>query len=133
LTAYTYYARGFICHARDSASWADGGLVIEGTVDVGGGSSRNGAPERSTIARLIRTMSVPIVLGWLALTVITNMAVPPLETVGEAHTVSMNAKDAPSAVSMEKIGKTFQEFTSDSAAMVILEGEQPLGADAHHY
>jgi RND superfamily putative drug exporter len=100
---------------------------------VGGGSSRNRAPERSTIARLVRTLSVPIVLGWLALTVITNMAVPPLETVGEAHTVSMNAKDAPSAVSMEKIGKTFQEFTSDSAAMVILEGEQPLGADAHHY
>ena len=100
---------------------------------MGGGSSRNRAPERSKIARLIRTLSVPIVLGWLALTVITNIAVPPLETVGEAHTVSMNAKDAPSAVSMEKIGKTFQEFTSDSAAMVILEGEQPLGADAHHY
>jgi RND superfamily putative drug exporter len=89
--------------------------------------------ERSRIAQLIRTLAVPVVLGWLALTVITNVAVPPLEKVGEAHTVSMNAKDAPSAVSMEKIGKTFREFTSDSAAMVILEGEQPLGPDAHHY
>jgi RND superfamily putative drug exporter len=45
----------------------------------------------------------------------------------------MNAKDAPSMVSMRKIGSNFQEFDSDSAAMVILEGEQPLGADAHHY
>jgi RND superfamily putative drug exporter len=89
--------------------------------------------EHSRIAQLIRTLAVPIVLGWLALTVITNVAVPPLEKVGEAHTVSMNARDAPSTVSMEKIGRTFQEFTSDSAAMVILEGEQPLGADAHHY
>ena len=84
-------------------------MLIEGTVDVGGGS-RNRAPERSTIARPIRTLSVPIVLGWLALTVITNVSVPPLETVGEAHTVSMNANDAPSAVSMERIGTTFQEF-----------------------
>jgi RND superfamily putative drug exporter len=90
-------------------------------------------PERSKIAQLIRTLAVPVVLGWLALTVITNVAVPPLEKVGEAHTVSMNARDAPSTVSMEKVGRTFQEFTSDSAAMVILEGEQPLGADAHHY
>ena len=27
----------------------------------------------------------------------------------------------------------FQEFDSDSAAMVVLEGDQPLGADAHQY
>ncbi len=89
--------------------------------------------EPSKIARAIRRLAVPIVLGWLALTVITNVAVPTLEEVGEAHTVSMNAKDAPSAVSMEKIGRTFDEFKSDSNAMVILEGEQPLGPDAHTY
>jgi putative drug exporter of the RND superfamily len=27
----------------------------------------------------------------------------------------------------------FHEFDSDSAAMIVLEGDQPLGADAHHY
>jgi len=89
--------------------------------------------ERSKIAHFIRVLSVPIVLAWLALTVITNVAVPSLEEVGEAHTVSMNARDAPSMMSMEKIGQNFQEFSSDSSAMVILEGEQPLGPDAHHY
>ncbi|MCW2552316.1 MAG: Transport protein [Mycobacterium sp.] len=89
--------------------------------------------EPSKIARFIRVFAPLIVIGWLALTVISNVAVPSLEKVGEAHTVSMNAKDAPSAVSMEKIGRTFDEFKSDSAAMVILEGEQPLGADAHQY
>ena len=76
-------------------------------------------------------LSVPILLGWLALTVITNSIVPTLEKVGEAHTVGLNAKDAPSLVSMRKIGSNFQEFDSDSNAMVLLEGEQPLGADAH--
>ncbi|HYO02314.1 MAG TPA: MMPL family transporter [Mycobacterium sp.] len=89
--------------------------------------------EPSKIARFIRVFALPIVFGWLALTVITNVAVPTLEKVGEAHTVSMNAKDAPSMISMEKIGTTFDEFKSDSNAMIILEGDQPLGADAHRY
>ena len=90
-------------------------------------------PERSRIAYYIRRLAVPVLLGWLLLTVVTNVVVPPLETVGEAHTVSMNAKDAPSMMSMQKIGSTFHEFSSDSNAMIILEGDQPLGADAHHY
>ena len=87
----------------------------------------------SRISQLIRVLALPIVLGWLALTVLTNVLVPSLEVVGQQHTVSMNAKDAPSMMSMEKIGTTFDEFKSDSNAMIILEGEQPLGADAHHY
>ena len=97
------------------------------------GTSSDTRTEPSKVAHLIRILALPIILGWLALTVITNVAVPSLEEVGEAHTVSMNAKDAPSAVSMREIGSTFKEFKSDSAAMVILEGEQPLGADAHHF
>ncbi|MDP9165854.1 MAG: MMPL family transporter [Actinomycetota bacterium] len=87
----------------------------------------------SKLARFIRAFAPLILIGWLALTVLSNVAVPPLEKVGEAHTVSMNAKDAPSMLSMEQIGRTFDEFRSDSNAMVILEGDQPLGADAHHY
>ena len=89
--------------------------------------------EPSRIARLIRRLALPILLGWLALTILTNVFVPSLEKVGEAHTVSMNAKDAPSALSMQKIGTEFDEFSSDSNAMVILEGDQPLGPDAHRY
>ena len=33
----------------------------------------------------------------------------------------------------KRIGKVFDEFDSDSSAMIVLEGDQPLGADAHHY
>ncbi len=78
-------------------------------------------------------LAVPIVLGWMALTVITTVFVPSLEKVGEAQAVSMNAHDAPAFVAMQRIGANFQEFDSDSNAMVILEGEQPLGDEAHHY
>ncbi len=78
-------------------------------------------------------LAVPIVLGWMVLTVITTVFVPSLEKVGEAQAVSMNAHDAPAFVAMQRIGANFEEFDSDSNAMVILEGDQPLGDEAHHY
>ncbi|MFV1365701.1 MMPL family transporter [Mycolicibacterium elephantis] len=89
--------------------------------------------ERSRIAHTIRRLAVPIVLGWIALTVLTNVAVPSLEEVGEANTVSMNAHDAPSFIAMKRVGSDFGEFDSDSNAMVVLEGDKPLGSDAHRY
>src|SRR5690625_2614482 len=45
----------------------------------------------------------------------------------------MSPMDAPSMISMMRIGKTFEEFKSDSSAMVVLEGDQPLGDQAHAY
>ncbi|VEG43906.1 Transport protein [Mycolicibacterium flavescens] len=89
--------------------------------------------ERSRIAHAIRVLSVPIIIGWLVLTAVTNVFVPSLEKVGEANTVSMNAHDAPAFIAMQRIGANFQEFDSDSNAMVILEGDKPLGAQAHRY
>ncbi len=88
---------------------------------------------RSKLARFIRVMAVPIVLAWLALTVVTNVLLPSLEKVGADHTVSMNPTEAPSYLSMKKIGENFEEFDSDSSAMIVLESDQPLGADAHRY
>jgi RND superfamily putative drug exporter len=85
------------------------------------------------IPRFIRLFSVPILLGWLALTVIVNVVVPQLEVVGEAHAVSLAPNDAPSLQAMVRIGKDFKEFDSNSSAMVVLEGDQPLGDAAHKY
>ena len=85
------------------------------------------------IPRFIRLFSVPIFLGWIAIVVIVNIVVPQLEVVGEAHAVSLAPRDAPSLQAMQRIGKTFQEFDSNSAAMVVLEGDQPLGDAAHKY
>ncbi|MDT5107803.1 MAG: putative drug exporter of the superfamily, partial [Mycobacterium sp.] len=33
----------------------------------------------------------------------------------------------------KRVGQVFEEFKSDSAAMIVLEGEQPLGDDAHRF
>ena len=96
-------------------------------------SSTGGGQSRSKIAHLIRILAVPIVLGWIALNVVTNVFVPPLEKVGEANTVGLVPKDGPAMIAMKRIGANFKEFDSDSTAMVVLEGDQPLGDDAHHY
>src|ERR1700741_3908610 len=103
-----------------------------------GMSTRHSLPpdpkqRRPVIARVIRWLSVPIILGWLALTVVVNVVAPPLEEVGAAHSVAMTAKDAPSTIAMMRIGKNFQQFDSDTTAMVLLEGQDKLGDDAHRF
>ena len=89
--------------------------------------------EPSRVAHLIRVLCVPILLVWVAVAALTNIAAPQLEVVGAERSVSMNAADSPSIKAMRHIGQTFEEFDSDSAAMIVLEGDQPLGADAHRY
>ena len=81
----------------------------------------------------LRRYSVLVALFWLALAVVTNVFVPQLETVAEAHNVSLSPQDAPSLQASKHIGQKFEEFDSDSSAMIVLEGDQPLGADAHRY
>ena len=76
---------------------------------------------------------MPIVLFWVVVAGLTNALVPQLEAVGEEHNVALSSPDSPSLQAFQRIGKVFQEFDSDSAAMVVLEGDQPLGADAHKY
>jgi RND superfamily putative drug exporter len=85
------------------------------------------------LAHMLRLVSVPMLLFWLGLTAALNIFVPPLEKVAQAHTVSMSPADAPSVRAMKHVGRDFQEFDSDSSAMVLLESDQPLGDDAHHY
>ncbi|HTF10794.1 MAG TPA: MMPL family transporter, partial [Asanoa sp.] len=84
-------------------------------------------------AKTIRWLCVPIVLFWLAVAALTNVLMPQLEVVGEAHNVALSSPDSPSLQAFKRIGEKFGEFNSDSAAMVVLEGDQPLGADAHRY
>jgi RND superfamily putative drug exporter len=86
-----------------------------------------------TVAKTIRWLSVPIVLFWLVVAAATNVFVPQLEVVGEAHNVALSSPDAPSLQAFKRIGQVFHEFDSDSAAMIVLEGDQPLGADAHRF
>jgi RND superfamily putative drug exporter len=85
------------------------------------------------LPRMIHRLALPIVLAWLALVFVTNTVAPQLEEVAKNHSVSMSPKDAPSFQSMMRVGSTFKEFNSDNSAMIVIEGDKPLGAEAHHY
>jgi putative drug exporter of the RND superfamily len=94
-------------------------------------SDRNAS--RHYVPRMLLRFSVPIAAFWLAMAVVTNVFVPQLEKVAQAHNVSLSPQDAPALQASKRIGKMFKQFDSDSAAMIVLEGDQPLGADAHYY
>jgi putative drug exporter of the RND superfamily len=88
---------------------------------------------RPFVARAIRRLSVPIILAWLAITVAVSIGVPSLEQVEKEHSVSETPNDAPSFKAMNRMVQDFKEANSESVAMVVLEGQQPLGDDAHRY
>jgi RND superfamily putative drug exporter len=90
-------------------------------------------PRPSSVARTIRRLAPFIILAWAALTLTVTFAVPPLEQVGEEHSVPLAPQDAPSVRAMMSMGKAFEESDSDSFAMIVLEGQQPLGDDARTY
>jgi putative drug exporter of the RND superfamily len=85
------------------------------------------------VPHTIRRLSVPILLFWIALAAITNIAVPQLEEVGKTHNVALNSPDAPALKAIKRIGQVFHEFDTDSSAMIVLEGDKPLAADAHKF
>ena len=92
-----------------------------------------GPTKTDAVAKWIRRLCIPIVIFWVAVAGLSNALVPQLEVVGEEHNVALSSPDSPSLQAFQRIGKVFHEFDSDSAAMVVLEGNQPLGASAHQY
>ncbi|MDZ4265904.1 MAG: RND family transporter [Mycobacterium sp.] len=89
--------------------------------------------EPTPVARWIRRLAIPIVLGWLLLVVALNVVVPQLEVVASQNAVSMSPSDAPSMQAMSDMGRLFGESDSDSIAMLVLESDEPLGDDARDY
>ncbi|MDT5287130.1 MAG: putative drug exporter of the superfamily [Mycobacterium sp.] len=90
-------------------------------------------PKRPFFPHLLRILAVPIVLFWVFVAVVVNVVAPQLEVVGELHSAPMAPEDAPSMKAMKLMGGNFQEFNSNSTIMVVIEGQQPLGPDAHDY
>jgi RND superfamily putative drug exporter len=85
------------------------------------------------VARTIRRFSVPIILAWLAIAFIVGAGVPSLEQVEKERSVSLTPSDAPAFKAAKRLGEDFQESDSGSVAMIVLEGQHPLGDDAHRY
>ncbi|MDT5015145.1 MAG: putative drug exporter of the superfamily, partial [Mycobacterium sp.] len=89
--------------------------------------------KRPVMAHSLRILAVPILLFWIVIAVLVNVIAPQLEVVGENHSAPMAPMDAPSMVAMKRMGANFKEFDSNSTVMVVIEGQQPLGPDAHAY
>ncbi|WP_145013710.1 RND family transporter [Mycobacterium marseillense] len=85
------------------------------------------------LARNIRRFSALIIMGWVALTLLVTFGVPRLEIVGQQHSVPLAPQDAPAVQAMQRMGKDFKESDSDSFAMLVIEGQQQLGDQAHAY
>jgi RND superfamily putative drug exporter len=85
------------------------------------------------IARTIHRFSALIILAWLAIAVVVTVAVPPLEVVEQSHSISLSPQDAPAIRAMTRMGKTFEESNTESMAVLLIEGDQPLGDDAHKF
>jgi RND superfamily putative drug exporter len=85
------------------------------------------------VARTIHRLAVPVILAWLAITVIVTIGVPSLEQVEKEHSVSEAPKDAPSFKAMGRMVADFKQANSENVAMVVLEAQQSLGADARRY
>nr|WP_081290419.1 MMPL family transporter [Mycobacterium asiaticum] len=90
-------------------------------------------PTSPRFAHAVYKFAGLIVLAWVGLIVVLSIFVPSLDVVGKEHTVSMSPKEAASMQAMMRVGKVFNEFHSDSSIMIVLEGDNPLGDDAHHY
>jgi RND superfamily putative drug exporter len=89
--------------------------------------------ERPRVARTIHRFSLLIILAWFAIAVGLSIVVPPLEQVEREHSVALSAPDSPAFKAAKRIGEAFQESESGGLAVIVLEGQQPLGDDSHRY
>ncbi|OBG29399.1 hypothetical protein A5672_03045, partial [Mycobacterium alsense] len=85
---------------------------------------------------------MPIILAWLAIIGFLIVCVPSLEQVESERSVSLNPTDAPSVKASQRMNEDFKssdqsgrsgQSDSGSLATIVLEGQQPLGDDAHRY
>ncbi|MFV0493957.1 RND family transporter [Mycobacterium sp.] len=91
-------------------------------------------PKRPRIAKLLRVLTIPIILFWIAVAVGTSVLVPSLEDSTKANAGAMVPTDAPSSRAAVRIGKAFTETHYTSVAVVLLETHgRKLGEQDHRY
>jgi RND superfamily putative drug exporter len=90
--------------------------------------------KRPRVARLLRTLAVPVVLFWVVAAALTNVLLPSLEATTEANAGALVPRDSPSAQAAVIQGKAFHESDYTSAAVVVLETRgRRLGDQDHRY
>ncbi|CPR08167.1 Mmp14a protein [Mycobacterium bohemicum DSM 44277] len=97
---------------------------------------------RPLVARTIRRLSVLVILAWLAVIGFLIFCVPSLEQVESERSVSLSPSDAPSITAAKRLNEDFKgsdqpgrsdQSNSGGVAAIVLEGQQPLGDDAHQF
>lgn len=88
---------------------------------------------RPFIARTVRLLAIPIIVFWGLIAVTTNTFIPKVEDVAAELAGPMIPTYAPSQAAMLHIGEKFQESTSTSLTMVVLEADHPLNDADHRY
>ncbi|PRC45071.1 MMPL family RND transporter, partial [Mycobacterium sp. ITM-2017-0098] len=88
---------------------------------------------RPFVARTIHRFSLVVILGWLGIIVALSVLVPSLEEVEQKHSVNLNPVDAPSLQASERMADAFESPETGGQVMIVLEGEEPLGDQAHQY
>ncbi|MGV9797060.1 MMPL/RND family transporter [Mycobacterium sp. NPDC003449] len=96
-------------------------------------AKNNNRGHRPYFAHALRILAIPVILFWIAFAVVVNVIAPQLEVVGELHSAPMAPEDAPSMRAMKRMGANFKEFDSNSTVMIVVEGQNALGPDAHKY
>lgn len=89
--------------------------------------------KRPFFARTVRLLALPIIVFWGLVAVTTNTFIPKVEDVAAELAGPMIPTYAPSQVAMLHIGEKFQESTSTSLTMVVLEADHPLDEQDHRY
>ncbi|MFI6047391.1 RND family transporter [Nocardia sp. NPDC051321] len=90
-------------------------------------------PGRPLLARLLYLFSLPIIAVWLLVAGGLNLFVPQLETVVNGHAKSFLPDEASSVQAIVKMGNSFGGAGTNNFVYVLLEGDAPLGNDAHRY
>ncbi|QZA07719.1 RND family transporter [Mycolicibacter heraklionensis] len=89
--------------------------------------------KRPLVARMVRLLAIPIIVCWGLLAMTTNTFVPQVEKVAEELAGPMVPTYAPSQAAMLAIGEKFEESTSTSMTMLVLEADRPLADQDHRY
>ncbi|GAB1813085.1 MMPL/RND family transporter [Mycobacterium sp. MUNTM1] len=96
-------------------------------------SIQHSKPHRPFLGRMVRIFSLPIIVFWVLAAVGLGLLVPSLDEVAASRSVPMSPTDSPAYQAMLNIGKVFQQYDSDSSAMVVFEGKDKLGDSAHKF
>jgi putative drug exporter of the RND superfamily len=85
-------------------------------------------------ARLTSRYAAVVVLGWIVVAAVGNLAVPQLERVAASHARSFMSTNAASAVAARQSAELFGDKPSNNLNYVVLERDRPLQqADRRYY